>query len=130
MKERDMDHHCSAGFPLDLGLSLGLGTKASDMGRHCSAAVPLGEGLSLGLGSHEDGKLSLGVGFGTNVCAEIKGKHGGAEELENGRAWVHSDAEEEDCSRKRLRLSREQRALLEESFQKNRAPEPVSLCSQ
>eukprot|EP00253_Pinus_taeda_P001933 PITA_01933 len=61
-----------------------------------------------------------------NGYAEIKRKRGYGEELENDRSvWLRvlNDVEEDDCSRKKLRLSREQCALLEESFKKNRAPE-------
>eukprot|EP00253_Pinus_taeda_P001932 PITA_01932 len=56
---------------------------------------------------------------------EIKQKRGYGEELENDRVWstVLNDVEELGSSRKKLRLSREQCGLLEESFKKNRAPE-------
>ena len=66
-----------------------------------------------------------------NGSAQIKRKRRDGDELENDRVCsrVLSDVEEEGCSRKKLRLSREQCALLEECFRKNRAPEPVSLYS-
>eukprot|EP00253_Pinus_taeda_P020123 PITA_20123 len=61
-----------------------------------------------------------------NGCAEIKRKQGDGEELENDRVWsrVLGDVEEEGSSTKKLRLSREQCARLEESFRKNTIPEP------
>eukprot|EP00253_Pinus_taeda_P011739 PITA_11739 len=60
-----------------------------------------------------------------NGYTEIKRKRGYGEELENDRVWsrVLNDVEEEGPSRKKIRLSREQCALLEESFKKNRAPD-------
>ena len=63
-----------------------------------------------------------------NGYAMFKRKRGGTEGLENERGWSRplSDLEEEGCSKK-LRLSRDQYALLEESFLKNTVPEPVSL---
>eukprot|EP00253_Pinus_taeda_P031889 PITA_31889 len=59
-----------------------------------------------------------------NGCAEIKRKHG--EEFENDRVWsrVLGDVQEEGSSTKKLRLSREQCARLEESFRKNTVLEP------
>eukprot|EP00253_Pinus_taeda_P001931 PITA_01931 len=61
-----------------------------------------------------------------NGYTEIKRKRGYGEELENERVWstVLNDVEELGSSRKKHRLSRDQCALLEESFKKNRAPEP------
>ena len=61
--------------------------------------------------------------------AQIKRKRGDGEELENGRdcSRVLNDVEEEVGSRKKVRLSK--CALLEESFQKKRVHEPVSLSS-
>ena len=52
-----------------------------------------------------------------------------AGELENERLWsrVLSDVEELGRTKKKLKLSKEQCYLLEESFSKNNAPEPVSL---
>eukprot|EP00253_Pinus_taeda_P010760 PITA_10760 len=60
-----------------------------------------------------------------NGYADIKGKRGYGEELENDQVWprVLNDVEEEGSSRKKLRFSRDQCAFLEESFKKNRAPE-------
>ena len=63
-----------------------------------------------------------------NGYAMFKRKRGGTEELENERSWSRplSDLVKEGYSNK-LRLSREQCALLEESFVKNTIPDPVSL---
>lgn len=110
MKQRDMDEDSSAGLSLSLGLSNVNGP-------------PLQLGLGLSEGSS---KRSAGEPSAPNhlvADANILTLRS-AEELGNGRA------EEEGGSNKRLRLSKEQCALLEESFQKNRAPEPVSLSSQ
>ncbi|KDO61350.1 hypothetical protein CISIN_1g029573mg [Citrus sinensis] len=85
------------------------------------------------LPSHADNEEEVGVSSPNSTISSVSGKRSEREpngdELEMERACSRgiSDEEDGDTSRKKLRLSKDQSAILEESFKEHNTLNPVSI---